>query len=260
MERFGAGRRIQVRDADGHRLLDLEIADGTVTVRTHLRRDRAQAGLLAQRLLPDLMTGWPDPGLTRAFTTVISRMSGTGRPPTVRLMGAEGVLTMELSGTRGSRQLDVTVVSDHGNLTLYFDEGDDDSPGGSDPGGLPPSSERALPTDVSETGVSDTLGPDNHCVVRAIKAALAAGLTGARPPEVVGLAGIPLEDDETDGPGVEHFLGSGRKLVEIPVDPRAGDPHEAIIAELKALGVGACLLYTSPSPRDGLLSRMPSSA
>ena len=26
------------------------------------------------------------------------------------------------------------------------------------------------------------------------------------------------------------------------------------------LGIGTCLLYTSPSPRDGLLSRMPSSA
>ena len=26
------------------------------------------------------------------------------------------------------------------------------------------------------------------------------------------------------------------------------------------VGTGACLLYTSPSPRDGLLSRMPSSA
>ena len=26
------------------------------------------------------------------------------------------------------------------------------------------------------------------------------------------------------------------------------------------MDVGACLLYTSPSPRDGLLSRMPSSA
>ena len=26
------------------------------------------------------------------------------------------------------------------------------------------------------------------------------------------------------------------------------------------LSVGTCLLYTSPSPRDGLLSRMPSSA
>ena len=25
-------------------------------------------------------------------------------------------------------------------------------------------------------------------------------------------------------------------------------------------GIGGCLLYTSPSPRDGLLSRMPSSA
>ena len=25
-------------------------------------------------------------------------------------------------------------------------------------------------------------------------------------------------------------------------------------------GIGVCLLYTSPSPRDGLLSRMPSSA
>ena len=30
-------------------------------------------------------------------------------------------------------------------------------------------------------------------------------------------------------------------------------------AEYSALA-GACLLYTSPSPRDGLLSRMPSSA
>ena len=28
----------------------------------------------------------------------------------------------------------------------------------------------------------------------------------------------------------------------------------------KALGDGSCLLYTSPSPRDGLLSRMPPSA
>ena len=32
-------------------------------------------------------------------------------------------------------------------------------------------------------------------------------------------------------------------------------------AVAKQLAVcGACLLYTSPSPRDGLLSRMPSSA
>ena len=39
----------------------------------------------------------------------------------------------------------------------------------------------------------------------------------------------------------------------------------AIIAQLGIIATGAallmiCLLYTSPSPRDGLLSRMPSSA
>ena len=34
------------------------------------------------------------------------------------------------------------------------------------------------------------------------------------------------------------------------------DPREAIIKHL----FDSCLLYTSPSPRDGLLSRMPSSA
>ena len=36
------------------------------------------------------------------------------------------------------------------------------------------------------------------------------------------------------------------------------------VTDLKSMnyfkGLGSCLLYTSPSPRDGLLSRMPSSA
>ena len=30
--------------------------------------------------------------------------------------------------------------------------------------------------------------------------------------------------------------------------------------DIEQLGISGCLLYTSPSPRDGLLSRMPSSA
>ena len=30
--------------------------------------------------------------------------------------------------------------------------------------------------------------------------------------------------------------------------------------EWPLVGISSCLLYTSPSPRDGLLSRMPSSA
>ena len=33
-----------------------------------------------------------------------------------------------------------------------------------------------------------------------------------------------------------------------------------LVRYAKYAAVGACLLYTSPSPRDGLLSRMPSSA
>ena len=40
-----------------------------------------------------------------------------------------------------------------------------------------------------------------------------------------------------------------------------GGPHDVdLLAEWKSTPLHACLLYTSPSPRDGLLSRMPSSA
>ena len=35
---------------------------------------------------------------------------------------------------------------------------------------------------------------------------------------------------------------------------------EDILPEFRIDQTGGCLLYTSPSPRDGLLSRMPSSA
>ena len=40
-------------------------------------------------------------------------------------------------------------------------------------------------------------------------------------------------------------------IAEVKSDANIADKEECIIA---------CLLYTSPSPRDGLLSRMPSSA
>ena len=36
--------------------------------------------------------------------------------------------------------------------------------------------------------------------------------------------------------------------------------NKAIVEHYLAALLVACLLYTSPSPRDGLLSRMPSSA
>ena len=46
-------------------------------------------------------------------------------------------------------------------------------------------------------------------------------------------------------------------------ETRADNPFERLIPRgklLKKLKGDFCLLYTSPSPRDGLLSRMPSSA
>ena len=47
------------------------------------------------------------------------------------------------------------------------------------------------------------------------------------------------------------------KLLSLP-----GNPRPVIISGSadKTVNVWSCLLYTSPSPRDGLLSRMPSSA
>ena len=38
------------------------------------------------------------------------------------------------------------------------------------------------------------------------------------------------------------------------------EQYNVSLMERLATGKGSCLLYTSPSPRDGLLSRMPSSA
>ena len=50
------------------------------------------------------------------------------------------------------------------------------------------------------------------------------------------------------------FTGSGG-LVYMPDATQVSVGQDALIRN-----VGSCLLYTSPSPRDGLLSRMPSSA
>ena len=55
-----------------------------------------------------------------------------------------------------------------------------------------------------------------------------------------------------------------RTTVPQPALPRTPQPPDTVITRTFE-GVGStlslvCLLYTSPSPRDGLLSRMPSSA
>ena len=60
--------------------------------------------------------------------------------------------------------------------------------------------------------------------------------------------------------GYAAILKAGAILV--PLNPRYGrNELRLILAQIDcAAVVSHCLLYTSPSPRDGLLSRMPSSA
>ena len=79
-------------------------------------------------------------------------------------------------------------------------------------------------------------------------AALAAGtavriMTGAMVPEGAD-AIVPVEDTETEAETETGPSADGAAAA----DPAVGER------------VRICLLYTSPSPRDGLLSRMPSSA
>ena len=52
------------------------------------------------------------------------------------------------------------------------------------------------------------------------------------------------------------FVANGFNIVEVPVNHR---PRTEGVSKYNNFN-RACLLYTSPSPRDGLLSRMPSSA
>ena len=87
---------------------------------------------------------------------------------------------------------------------------------------------------------------------------LAAGkgtrMTSCKPKALQTLAGRTL---------VEHILV---KLADVAIDevviihsPEAKKDFEKKIGTNKKITY-VCLLYTSPSPRDGLLSRMPSSA
>ena len=54
---------------------------------------------------------------------------------------------------------------------------------------------------------------------------------------------------------------AGGKAIAVKADvTKKADVDALVKATTDAFGSNICLLYTSPSPRDGLLSRMPSSA
>ena len=68
---------------------------------------------------------------------------------------------------------------------------------------------------------------------------------------------------------INRFLENAEHRInlDIPMDSdriqaeaQFATDFNSITVPTKALFIRGCLLYTSPSPRDGLLSRMPSSA
>ena len=71
------------------------------------------------------------------------------------------------------------------------------------------------------------------------------------------LLGIPIKDRDwvVTGATPEEMINEGFEAVgeDFPVFLHPKTKEEYALAR-------TCLLYTSPSPRDGLLSRMPSSA
>ena len=72
---------------------------------------------------------------------------------------------------------------------------------------------------------------------------------------------LSLEDDDAPSPKVKTRAKSPKKEIKLPESITI----DADIIDMEVLGEyggthSVCLLYTSPSPRDATLSRMPSSA
>ena len=64
---------------------------------------------------------------------------------------------------------------------------------------------------------------------------------------------------KADKTGSCSFCGQ-TKIIQVPEEWEQGQINEAVTCECECEQAQACLLYTSPSPRDPKTSRMPSSA
>ena len=118
----------------------------------------------------------------------------------------------------------------------------------------------------------DSLGPEVHEVVAASAGnhaqgvALAAGLTGRHATVFMPVTASLPKVQATRDYGAEVLLAGETVDDAIALAKDRAETTGAFFASpfdhpLVIAGQGTvCLLYTSPSPRDGLLSRMPSSA
>ena len=113
-------------------------------------------------------------------------------------------------------------------------------------------------------GLRGRTGPPT-AVAALISAALATALvtSASSCPELVYAA--LQRRDEVFAPFLDEFLDPVKdRIDEKDSNSREGLLHEGFHANDPELELAihrmSCLLYTSPSPRDGLLSRMPSSA
>ena len=124
---------------------------------------------------------------------------------------------------------------------------------------------------LQRLAVDQTLHARSSVSTRAIRRLQEAAASGEELPPVVAFQQSPDEPCWL-ADGFLRFYAARRDGREtIPVEIRPGGQREAYV---HACGANAehglprtrddrwrsCLLYTSPSPRDGLLSRMPSSA
>src|SRR5664279_5566336 len=103
--------------------------------------------------------------------------------------------------------------------------------------------------DAARTGVSVTMQPARGAP-RLVASLKLDGAVYASPLVVAGTTIVATENDS-----VYALTGSGRQLwrTHLGTPSPAG---ERPCGNIDPLGITGCLLYTSPSPRDGLLSRM----
>ena len=99
----------------------------------------------------------------------------------------------------------------------------------------------------------------NTCAPDQIKSILSA--SGARVAVVEDELSESFNSVRPQAPGLEHFISieGANSIADLNYDELTS--HGSVdLAELASDVDMACLLYTSPSPRDATLSRMPSSA